>query len=196
VSPKDSEVRILVHRGGRLAVLGHNHVVTSRDLEGFVRIEDQAGSGRADLLMPVATLMVDDPVMRAQAGPEFPPDVSSDAIEATRHNLLGPVVLHGARYPYVRVTATLSGAAPPEVILETALTVRDVTYRTRVPARLQVDEERLEVEGEVALRQTDLGLTPYSALAGALAVEDALPVRFHVVAKRLRGVPPGERGTP
>ena len=187
VRPRDSEVRILVYRSGSLAALGHNHVIASRDLEGFVRIEEQVGSGRADLSMPVATLSVDDPAMRAEAGPDFPLNVSPDAGEATRRNLLGPVVLDAARYPYVTVTASLSAGPAREAVLETLFRVRDATYRTRVPARLTVDEQRLEVEADLTLSQTDLGLTPFSALAGALTVEDALPVHVRLVAWRSSG---------
>ena len=187
VRPQDSEVRILVYRSGPLAALGHNHVIASRDLEGFVRIEEQGGSGRADLSMPVATLSVDDPAMRAEAGPDFPLNVSPDAGEATRRNLLGPVVLDAARYPYVTVAASLSAGPAREAVLETLFRVRDATYRTRVPARLTVDGQRLEVEADLTLSQTDLGLTPFSALGGALTVEDALPVHVRLVAWRSSG---------
>jgi hypothetical protein len=34
----------------------------------------------------------------------------------------------------------------------------------------------------VELRQTDLGLTPYSLMLGALQVQDAMTVKFKIVA--------------
>jgi hypothetical protein len=33
------------------------------------------------------------------------------------------------------------------------------------------------------LKQTDLGLTPFTALLGALQVVDEMKVRFHIVAR-------------
>ena len=40
----------------------------------------------------------------------------------------------------------------------------------------------LTASGELPIKQTDLGLTPFSALLGALAVQDELRVRFRFVA--------------
>jgi hypothetical protein len=42
----------------------------------------------------------------------------------------------------------------------------------------------LIVSGELPIKQTDLGLTPFSAMLGALQVQDELRVRFRIVARR------------
>jgi len=41
---------------------------------------------------------------------------------------------------------------------------------------------QLTASGELPLKQTDLGLTPFTAMLGALAVQDEMKVRFHFVA--------------
>src|ERR1044071_8010557 len=44
VEPGDSLVVVRVYRGGRLAKLGHDHVVSSKDVRGFI----DADQGRGD----------------------------------------------------------------------------------------------------------------------------------------------------
>ena len=50
-----------------------------------------------------------------------------------------------------------------------------------VPFTLQSDPRRLSATGSMELRQTDLGLAPYSLMLGALQVQDAMTVKFKIV---------------
>ena len=56
-----------------------------------------------------------------------------------------------------------------------------------VPVRYQLGgvggNSTVEASGEFPLRQTDLGLTPFSALLGALQVVDEMKIRFRIVAQ-------------
>ncbi|HEV8106026.1 MAG TPA: YceI family protein, partial [Burkholderiales bacterium] len=61
IEPGVSLVVARVYRGGRLAKLGHDHVVSSREPRGFV----DADNGRCDLYVAVESLAVDDPAQRA-----------------------------------------------------------------------------------------------------------------------------------
>jgi hypothetical protein len=65
--------------------------------------------------------------------------------------------------------------------------VRDRWHTLRVPLRYQLTGDTLTVTGEMALRQSELGLTPFTALMGALAVEDEMRVRFRIVARATSG---------
>jgi len=49
--------------------------------------------------------------------------------------------------------------------------------------RYRLDGDTLEVDGEMPLKQTDIGLTPFTLFGGALRVEDEMKVRFHIVAR-------------
>jgi hypothetical protein len=51
-----------------------------------------------------------------------------------------------------------------------------------VPFALRTSPGRLSVTGRAVLRQTDLGLTPFSAMLGALQVQDAVTVQFDLTA--------------
>jgi len=109
VEPGDSLLVVRVYRGGRLAKLGHDHVVSSREPRGFI----DADKGRADLYVAVESLAVDDPAQRAAAGFESHPSESD--IAGTRSNMLEKVLeaelsLHGVTRP-VRVPAKIDRGA-------------------------------------------------------------------------------------
>ena len=58
------------------------------------------------------------------------------------------------------------------------------SYELRLSYRCTTSsqDDQIIVSGEFPLKQTDLGLTPFSALLGALQVVDEMKVRFHIVA--------------
>jgi len=51
-----------------------------------------------------------------------------------------------------------------------------------VPFTLHVDSRCLSATGSLELRQSVLGLTPFSLLLGALQVQDAMTITFEIVA--------------
>jgi hypothetical protein len=107
VDPRRSVVTIRVYRAGPLAKLGHNHVITSGEEFGVAwQGREPAGSG-FELHIPVVTLVVDDAVARAAAGPGFEGTVPDSAREGTYQNMLRPEVLDGTRFPQVIVQCKL-----------------------------------------------------------------------------------------
>lgn len=178
VAPGESLVVVEVRSGGRLGHLGHDHIVASHDLRGYVR----PAAGRADLQLRLDQLVVDEAALRAEAGLTTQPPEA--AVAGTRTNMLEKT-LQAERYPYASIRVTGISGAGPEVLLDVAVTVRETTHRLVVAARLRSTDERVEVEGALELRQTDFGIVPMSILGGAIYVEDVLPIRFHIVAHRL-----------
>ena len=53
------------------------------------------------------------------------------------------------------------------------------TSRMAVPLSLQGDAHHFIAAGSMELRQTALGLTPYSLMHGALQVQDAMQLKFN-----------------
>ena len=174
VEPGDSLVAVRVHRGGRLAKLGHDHVVSSREPHGFV----DADKGRADFYVAVAGLAVDDPAERAAAGFESTPSESD--IAGTRSNMLEKV-LEAERFPFVvlRVRAVEQGSAQAE------LSLHGVTRALRFPAKIAVGANRIVVSGSFPINQTDFGIEPFSVLGGALTVQDRVDLSFEIRAARV-----------
>jgi hypothetical protein len=62
------------------------------------------------------------------------------------------------------------------------IAVRGQSHTISVPVTYSLSNGQLTASGELPLKQSDLGLTPFSAMLGALAVQDEMKVRFHFVA--------------
>ncbi|MFL6631605.1 MAG: YceI family protein [Massilia sp.] len=173
VDPGASLIAVTVRRGGLMARLGHDHVVAGHALTGYAA----PGMGRADVSFRLDQLTVDEPPLLRDAGIATSP--SSEAVEGTRKNMLGPV-LDAERYPVV----TLHAELPADGRLRVAVTLHGTTRRLELPATVQVDAAQLTASGTARLKQTDFGITPFSVGAGLLSVQDELEVRFHIVARR------------
>jgi hypothetical protein len=183
VQPEESEVLILVYREGRLARLGHNHVVSSTQLDGAVYLAPAVLNSAVELRMPVGTLEVDLPANRARAGDEFPGELDAEAVAGTRGNMLGPAQLDSAQWPELLLVSRGITGAEPDLELQLELALKNQVTALTVPVRLQRDgNARLVAEGEFSVLQSQLGLEPFSALLGALRVRDQLDIRFKIVA--------------
>lgn len=176
VDPALSLVVIEVRRGGSLARLGHDHIVASRDVRGYVA----PGQGRSDLYVRLDRLVIDEPGLRAEAG--FDTQPTEDDIAGTRRNMLNG--LGAADHPFALVSITRATADGPEGRWNVAVTLRGTTRTMPVPAQLDVRADAVGVTGRLALRQTDFGIEPLSVLGGALQVQDVVNLRFRIHARR------------
>lgn len=182
VVPGESTVRILVWRGGTLARLGHNHVIVSRDLRGQVTLPDDPLQTQFEIVMPVATLTVDEPEQRAREGAEFTSALDASAREGTRKNMLRSEVLDAGRFPDVTVRSRRLMRAGADYRAILAITIRDQTRDMECPLRVRIEGNRLFAGGEFTIRQSEFGITPFTAALGALAVADEVNVKFDMVA--------------
>ncbi len=174
----DALIAITVRRGGALARLGHDHVVAARRIEGYA----SPATGRAALRFRLDEMTVDEAALRTAAGLATQP--SPDAIAGTRVNMLTKV-LDAEHYPWVQVRIQRTAAA-----LQTDITLHGVTKRYTIPATLDATPAGLVARGTVVIHQTDFGLVPFSVLGGAMAVQDAMEIRFDI------GAQPVRTGTP
>jgi polyisoprenoid-binding protein YceI len=183
VVASDSLLQIMVFRGGAMARLGHNHVIASHHLAGPVYVTDDPLETRFDISFPVSELTVDEPALRAEAGPDFSTLVPESAREGTRANLLSDGLLDSAQYPTVRLRATDVRAAGEAYDVGVEVTLKGSTYALRVPVTVERQDGAIVARGEFPLKQTQLGLKPFTVALGALVVLDDMQVRFEVVAR-------------
>ena len=177
IDPASSIVVVEVRRAGSLARLGHDHVVASHDVRGYVAPD----AGRADLYVALDRLVVDEPELRRQA--RFTTEPTAEAIAGTRRNMLERT-LEADRYPYVSVAVRReAGAAAADV----AITLHGTTRTMPVPLAVRDGAESISVSGELALRQTDFGIAPLSVAGGAIQVQDEVKLRFDIHARRMHG---------
>lgn len=184
IDPQASVLHIFVYRAGTFARLGHNHVLTSKSLNGRVWMRSQFPGSGFELSLPVADLVVDDSDARRAAGTDFPPDIPDADKEGTRKNMLRKEVLDADTYPNVTVkSATVAGSMQAPKITA-RITIKNASHDVVVPTNIVVNGDRLSVSGEFDILQTDFGMKPFSVALGALEVQDRLHVRFNLVASK------------
>ena len=184
IVPARSELHVLVYRGGTLARLGHNHVVSCANVVGSVwRVEPFERSG-FEIHFAVKDLIVDALESRRAEGEQFVSEVPSDAREGTYRNLLKPEVLDGDHYPAIRVrSVSISGSREAFSALA-AVTIKNATREIPVAATVRYEHDTLLASGEFDVKQTDFGITPFSIGLGVLQVQDTLHIKFKLFAAR------------
>ena len=184
VDGKESDVRILVFRGGPLAKAGHNHVVRVHDLTGDIYLSPQFHQSGFSLAFPVATLQVDPVDARADEGQEFAIMPSPQAIDGTYKNMTGPALLDAQQFPEIslRSVAMVGPAWGPEATVR--VTMHGVERDVNVPLAIRHGDDELSVIGTFTLRTSDFGMTPFSVLGGGLQVLDQVKIRFNIVAHK------------
>jgi polyisoprenoid-binding protein YceI len=183
----ESLLTLLVFRGGPLAKAGHNHVIASHALRGTLYVPADLRRATFEVHFAVAELTVDEAALRAKENEaDFPPDVPDSAKEGTRKNMLGAALLDAAHYPDIDLQSSGLEPSGSQWIAHVKVTVRDHDSAIPVPVRYEPRGDNVVVSGEFPLKQTDLGLTPFSALLGALQVVDEMKVRFRIVAHAAR----------
>lgn len=187
-----SQLTIRVYRAGPLARLGHNHVIVARNLAGQVSVGDDFSAATLVLSIPVADLLVDDSSARASAGADFAETVAEDARVGTRRNMLGAAVLDAERFPSITVASVgvrpadhsshPSTNLPPQFSATLSVDVAGHRSIVEAPLTLEAVDGALIASGSAVLRQSEMGLAPFSILLGALQVQDEFSVEYRLVA--------------
>ena len=187
VSSEESLLTVLVYRAGALAQLGHNHVIASRAITGTLDLGADAAHTYCQLAVPVASFTVDEPALRAAAGADFPPDVPQSAREGTQRNMLGEALLDAAHFADVAASCeALEGELPDAtrssgmLSARMRLRVRTASHALTVPLTYARQGTALQVTGSFRVQQSELGLTPFSAMLGALRVQDEITVQLRL----------------
>jgi hypothetical protein len=180
IDSSSSELRLLVYRAGALSNLGHNHVMVNKAVTGRMQIGSSVSASSFSLKVAVNDFLVDDAQSRSEEGGDFPSDIPEDAKEGTRRNMLSNAMLNGAEFPDITVkSVSLKGTLEaPNADLE--ISVAGHTSTISMPFRLQGDAHHMIAAGSTELRQSALGLTPYSLMHGALQVQDAMQLKFKI----------------
>jgi polyisoprenoid-binding protein YceI len=193
IAAAESLLIIRVYRAGTLASAGHNHVIACHALGGTLYVPAELLASSFEVRVPVAELTVDEESLRAaEHSPDFPPQVPDSAREGTRRNMLGATLLDAEHYPQIELRALglTSGAPAPDgtaaVLARIEVTLKGQAHRISVPVSYSRSGGTVIASGSTALKQSELGLTPFSALLGALQVQDEMRLSFRIVAHAAR----------
>ena len=179
-----SELHVLVYRGGPLARLGHNHVVSCANIAGTVWMAEPLDHSGFEIIVPVKDLIVDDPQSRRTEGEQFASTVPADAREGTYRNLLKPEVLDGMHYPAITLRSVSISGGREAFSVMAAVTIKNATREIPVATTVHYEHDTLLASGEFDLKQSDFGIAPFSIGLGALQVQDVLHIKFKLLAAR------------
>ena len=187
IDPRQSELRLLVYRAGAMAALGHNHVIVNRALDGWVvdggaTAAGAPGASSFALSIPVAKFQVDEADRRREEGADFAAPVSAEAAAATLHNLQSAALLDAAQFPMITVRSVGLATAGATLRATVSVSVAGHESTLEAPFTLVRSPGELTACGTLAVKQTALGLTPFSVMLGALRVQDEIQVKFRLVA--------------
>jgi hypothetical protein len=180
VDAAQSEVYWRIYRAGAAARLGHNHVISVSGLEGTVRLTDDVAAAEWSLSFPVAALIVDDPELRARYGKDFESVPSERDKAGTRENMLTDRVLNGAMFPEISLHGIGVEGPLEDAHLPLTIEMLGRSIEQSFPATISIEDGSLTVTGEYRLTHEDLGLEPFTALGGLMAVGDDIDFTYKI----------------
>ncbi len=176
IDSANSSAVIRVYRAGAMSKLGHNHIVVAHDIRGEVWTAE--GGPAFHLVLPVESFVVDPADLRKAAGPDFSSQPSPEDIQGTRRNMLGEKVLNAAQYPVIELWSERISGSGDKLIAEVVVATRGQLRRIAVPVTRTANNGALGASGKFTLRQSSIGITPFSILMGAIAVGDELDIEY------------------
>ena len=185
VDPAQSDFHWLVYKAGAFSRFGHNHTIAVGDLSGDVLVNpDDLSKSQFDLRFGVAQLVVDDPALRSTLGEDFSSVPKPDDIAGTRKNMLSERVLDGEKYPQIHITGTgpTTGGDMQELAVKIEMLGRVIDLK--IPTKVTIGGGELRATGAFELKHADLGMQPFSVMAGALQVGEKLSFTYDIRAQR------------
>ncbi len=177
---QQSVIAIEVFRGGRLANLGHNHVIEARDITGTARLPENLEDVSFTLNFNVADLVVDDAEARARAGQPFQDPVENKDIAGTRKNMLSADLLNAAQFPQIEIHSSALTKSGDAWQSQVVIVIKGRQQRLQLPTKLANESNRWTATGSFEVSHTQLGLQAFSVMLGALRVEETMNVRYHL----------------
>ena len=179
-----SEIAVKVFKGGVASALAHDHVVRAARWQATLDVSPDPVALDADVRVDATALEVDEPDARARLGLDGTLSESDRA--QVRASMLGAEQLDVASHPEIRFAASqiARDAARDGASFRLAgeLSLHGRTRRIDVPLAITRDGESFTARGHVRVKQSDFGITPYSAFLGAVRVQDEVEIVFTLVA--------------
>jgi hypothetical protein len=182
IDTKASSAHIYVYRAGMMSNLGHNHIVQTRAIHGELWLQPEERHSAFHLLLPVEAFTVDPPELRKKAGADFASVPSLADVQGTRNNMLGPKVLNAEQYPEIEIWSERIRGSGNSLTADIVVAVGGKLNRISIPINIEMAGKETSARGKFTVKQTDIGITPFSIMMGAVAVRDELEIEYTLTA--------------
>ena len=187
VDTESSWLRVLAWPDGPLKRFGHHHVISHHGISGRVDVAQDPLQSSFMLEIAVSDLVVDDPGQRALEGEEFEGEVPEKDVQGTRGNMLGERLLNGEQFPTIQLRSTAIEGSLADATLVTTVVVTGIESTVRFPATIELTDDTFVARGELDITHGELGLSPFTAMGGALSVRDLMILKYEISGTRVSG---------
>jgi polyisoprenoid-binding protein YceI len=187
VDASASDIHWRIYKAGTFSRFGHNHVISVADFTGTVTRADDIAASTFELVIPVESLVVDDPMLRANYGEDFSSVPTPEDIAGTHRNMLSADVLDAANHPMLVVRGKLASGSLETATFALTIELLGRSVEVSAPGAVEVDGDSLVASGEFRVTHADLGMSPFSVMLGALAVAEPLDISYRIEARRAEG---------
>jgi hypothetical protein len=191
IREQESYIHAFTDRAGPLKKLSHFHVIELAPLTGTIQFIPDAMS-KVELNFKPSLFTVDS-LSATQQYPEiWDKPIKESAANGTKKNMLSKKLLTEATYPNIQVTIELPSLSVEtgikiDVDFTTHINIKDNEFEFSLPGTLLREEETLTVESEFQLTHKQLGLKPFKAAGGAIAVGKTISFKVFVEANLVIG---------
>ena len=177
IVPSESDFWVFVGKTGLFSALAHDHEIGVKRFGGRVVIPGAGASGGSlEMEVDATSLVVLD---------KKPSEADKKKIFDSMHN----EVLESAKHQKITFKSVSvsdlkqTGNDNYSLVVNGDLTLHGVTKRIAVPVAATITPQQLRANGKYTLKQSDYGISPYSAAGGTIKVKDEVVVNFSIVAK-------------
>jgi len=175
-----SWLRVLAYPDGPLRRFGHHHVISHHGIAGIVEVAPNPLDSTVKLEINVAGFEVDDPAMRGLEGEDFEDEVPQKDIDGTRGNMLGEKLLHADQFPSIQIQSISIEGSMPDVSIVATVSVIGMENTVKFPASIELTDNSFVASGQLEITHGELGLSPFTAMGGALSVGDLLVLKYEI----------------
>lgn len=179
----DSVLLAVSHTRGVVEALSARHVIRATTLEGALTWSPGATPPCAlTVTVPAEGLRVDHPDDRRLAGLDGA--LEEDDRAEVRAVVLGEGLLAAGAHPFLSFRSTGCAVRGDIATLQGELSFSGATDEVLVPLLIDAQGDRLRASGALPILQSRFGIEPFSALLGAIEVDDAVRLRFDLQGER------------
>jgi polyisoprenoid-binding protein YceI len=169
-----SYIHVFTDRTGPLKALSHYHVIELAPISGQFSFSYNQTS-EAEFMLDPSSFRVDAPEITELYPDVWSKHVSESAARGTKKNMLSKKLLFAEVFPKIQVAVALEPldffeGSTATVTFQTRITLKDSEFEFSIPGTLETTPDALIAQASVQISHKDLGLKPFKAGAGAIAV--------------------------
>jgi polyisoprenoid-binding protein YceI len=94
--------------------------------------------------------------------------------------MLGEKLLHAEQFPTIQIQSRAIDGSMPDVNIVTTVSVTGMELTVTFPASIELTDDLFVASGQLEITHEELGLSPFTAMGGALSVRDLLVLKYEI----------------